>query len=154
MFDEYLFQAISVFVMGMLGIWKSVPLGFVLKMPPLLIFAMSTLGSVFAVLALYFFGNQIKVFFARKKKNREPSKKTVKAQKIFEKYGSVGLGLLGTLFLGPNLTIILGLALVKSQKVFLWWTISGTIIWSLILTIIGFYSLELFLQFSESFRIF
>jgi membrane protein DedA with SNARE-associated domain len=154
MFDDYLYKAISVFVMGMLGIWKSVPLGFVLKMPPVLIFMMSALGSVCAVLILYFFGNQIKVFFTRKKKDRKPSKKTVKAQKIFEKYGSAGLGLLGTLFLGPNLTIVLGLALVKSQKVFLWWTISGAILWSLVLTIFGFYGLELFQQFSDSFRIF
>jgi len=142
--------------MGVLGMWKAVPFGFVLKASPIAIFLMTAAGSLTGVFIMYFFGNQIKKILHRKKDN--PKKKPAKANravKLFDKYGVAGLGFLGTVLVGPNPVIILGLSIVKNQhKKLLYWVLAGTVFWSFVLTITGVYSIELFLRVSESFKLF
>ncbi|MEZ5083511.1 MAG: hypothetical protein R2750_08685 [Bacteroidales bacterium] len=42
------------------------------------------------------------------------------------------------------MTIIIGLVIVKSQKHLLYWTLAGVVVWSLVLTFTGVFSIELF----------
>lgn len=65
---------------------------------------------------------------------------------LFEKYGAPGLGLVGCLLLGPNLTILTGVVIVHSPRKLLCWTIAGILIWSLVLTLIAVFSVDLFHQ--------
>lgn len=71
-------------------------------------------------------------------------KKSDRIEGLFEKYGAIGVGLLGTLMIGPNMTMALGLAIIKSEKAILVWTLAGTALWSIALTIIGYYGVNLF----------
>jgi hypothetical protein len=63
---------------------------------------------------------------------------------LFEKYGIPGMGILGTLLLGPNMTMAMGMIIVKKEKALLLWTGLGIIVWTVVLTLIGTYSVELF----------
>ena len=58
---------VLVFLMGMLGIWKAIPLGLLLKSHPFIIFLMTALGASSAVLILFFFGNKIRGYILRKR---------------------------------------------------------------------------------------
>lgn len=139
-----LIDYILIFLMGMLGIWKAIPLGLLLKAHPVFIFLFTALGASAAVLILFFFGNKIREYILRKRARKDKKSKENRAAKLFEKYGAAGLGFLGCLLMGPNMTIILGMLVVKSQKKLLIWTLAGVVVWSLILTVIAVVSIDLF----------
>jgi membrane protein DedA with SNARE-associated domain len=149
---EIIIRYISVFLMGLLGIWKAVPLGFVLNIHPLGIFLMTSSGAIIAVFILYFFGGKIRNYILKKRERGGKRQKENRATRLFEKYGAAGLGFLGCLLMGPNMTIILGLVIVKSQKKFLFWTVAGIIVWTLLLTLIALLSMELFYKILNFFQ--
>jgi len=142
---------VLIFLMGMLGIWKSIPLGLLLKAHPVFIFLMTTLGASLAVLILFFFGNKIRTYVLKKRANKVNHNKENRVAKLFEKYGAAGLGFLGCLLMGPNMTIILGMVVVKSQKKLLYWTLAGIVVWSMVLTVIAVVSIDLFNKLLEVF---
>lgn len=152
--SKLLYQSILIFLMGAAGIWKAVPFGFILKAPPLLIFLMTATGSITGVLILYFFGKQIKKLFKRKKNPDKKQAKTNRAMKLFDKYGVAGLGFFGTILIGPNPAILLGLTIVKKPKQLLYWVLASTVFWSFILTLTGVYSIELFQEISSNLKLF
>ena len=135
--------------MGMLGIWKAVPLGLLLKAHPVFIFLMTSLGAVAGVLILFFFGGKIRNFVLRRRRNKHKNAKENRAALLFEKFGAAGLGFLGCLIMGPNMTIILGMVVVRSQKKLLYATLAGVVVWSLVLTIIAVLSIELFVKLTS-----
>ncbi len=128
----------------MLGIWKAVPLGLLLKTHPVFIFLMTSMGALAGVLILFFFGGRIRNFVLRRRANKHKNAKENRAAKLFEKYGAAGLGFLGCLIMGPNMTIILGLVLVKSQMKLLYWTLAGIFVWTFVLILVAVISIDLF----------
>jgi membrane protein DedA with SNARE-associated domain len=152
--DNLVYQYILIFLMGILGMWKAIPLGFILQASPVAIFLMSASGSLTGVLMMYFFGTQIKKLFRRKNKPAKKPAKASRAAKLFDKYGVAGLGFFGAVLIGPNPAIILGLAIVKTQhKKLLFWVLAGCVFWSFIITLTGVYSIELVMTISDSFKI-
>lgn len=121
--------------LGVLGIWKSVPVGFILNMHPILVCTMTIIGASLGVLLIYLIGSKLKrrILSLSGKSN----KKQQKINKIFDRYGVPGLGMLATLVVGPALTMALGLTIVKNGKNLLLWTNIGIVVWSVLLTLIG-----------------
>ena len=140
---EHLAEYLSVFLMGLLGIWKAIPLGFAFGLNPVLIYLATTLGALVSALVIYFFGDWVRKILKQKAKNK-PGKKSGKAENLFQKYGAPGLGFLGTLLIGPNATLLLGLLIVKSAKHLLIWTLIGITVWSAVLTATAASGIELF----------
>ena len=141
--DE-LYACLIVFVTGMLGIWKAVPAGIVLEVPPLWIFVFTTGGALLAAVLLYFFGEVIRKQFFSKYQQGSATKKGKRARRLFEKYGLPGLGFFGTLLLGPNITLIIGLVIVQNRKQLLLWTMAGIVIWTFVLTFTAGLGITLF----------
>jgi membrane protein DedA with SNARE-associated domain len=142
---------ILIFLMGMLGIWKAIPLGLLLKSHPFFIFLLTALGASIAVIILFFFGSKIRAYVLQRLAKKENNKKKSNVSKLFNKYGAAGLGFLGCLLMGPNMTIILGMVIVKEQKKLLCWTLIGIVVWSLVLTTIAILSIDLFNKLVEIF---
>lgn len=149
MIQEEMYKGLIILLTAITGIWKAIPLGFLLKAHPLTISVMTASGGIISVLLLFFSGKKIKKIIQKKREQSRKSKKARRVQHILEKYGSSGLGLIGPLFMGQIMTIILGLVLVKSQTKFLWWVMAGTVLTSIVLTILGVYSIELFSKFQN-----
>lgn len=140
------YHSLLVFLTGMLGIWKAVPVGFALGEQPFLVWLFTSLGAASAAVILYFFGNWIRTLLSRWKKHTTRKKRDHRAARLLEKYGTAGLGLLGCLLIGPNMTMLLGLVLVKSPEKLLFWTIAGILLWTFALTILAVFSIDLFNQ--------
>ncbi|MCD6597760.1 MAG: VTT domain-containing protein [Bacteroidales bacterium] len=138
---------ITIFLVGITGMWKAIPLGFFLEVSPFYIFLMTSLGSILGILILFFFGNKIRSFILNRRLKKGKSKKEERVLKLFDRYGLIGLGIFGTLIIGPPMTMILGLALVQKQKHFLYWTMTGIVVWSLVLTILGSLGIEFITRF-------
>jgi len=140
-----------IFLMGMFGVWKAIPLGLLLKVHPVFIFLFTTLGASFAVIILFLFGNKIRDYIIRKRAQKDYNTRENRVAKLFEKYGAAGLGFLGCLIMGPNMTIIMGIVVVKEQKKLLFWTLTGIVVWSLVLTTLAVVSIDLFNKLLEVF---
>lgn len=149
--QDFAYYTFLIYITGMLGIWKAVPVGLAIGAEPLVVWLMTSLGAITAVIILYFFGNRIREYIFRKRKSNMKEKKDARAARIFQKYGTAGLGLLGCLLMGPNMTMLIGLMIVKSSRNLLTWTIAGILIWSLALTLVGSLSIDLFTRLASYF---
>jgi membrane protein DedA with SNARE-associated domain len=124
-----------VFLMGITGIWKAIPVGIVLKMNPVVISIATILGATVGIVVIYLMGSRVKRYMvSRLKRKSSLKKKSERYQRLLDKYGPAGLGILGSLIFGPNATMALGLILVNSERNLLLWTFVGTVLWSSVLT--------------------
>jgi hypothetical protein len=71
-------------------------------------------------------------------------KKQRRGKKMLDKYGVAGLGIFGTILLGPPITMVIGVFLSRSKRKVLFWAMLGIVFWSSVLTAAAAYSLELF----------
>lgn len=136
-------KIILIYLTGILGIWKAIPLGFLLKAHPLMIFITTTSGSITGILIIYFLGKQIKNYLSKQKNKKGRLRREKYARNIFNKYGIPGLGILGSLLIGPNMTMITGLAVTRKVHMLMYWNIAGCILWTGVLIILGICSIEL-----------
>jgi membrane protein DedA with SNARE-associated domain len=133
------------FLTGMLGIWKAVPVGLAFSCHPFTIILSTSLGALLSIFIIFFLGHKIKLWI-QQKLIRKSEKKQKRLHRLFEKYGTIGMGVLGTLLMGPNMTMAIGLVIVKNEKALLLWTAVGIIIWTAALTLAGHYSIGFFSQ--------
>jgi membrane protein DedA with SNARE-associated domain len=149
--QNIVYPLIIVFLTGMLGIWKAVPVGLAFNLHPVFIWLLTSAGASCAVFILYFFGKQIRAYILRKRGHLKHRRKEVRATKLLEKYGVFGLGFFGTLLMGPIMTIAIGLVIVKSHKKLLYSTLAGIFTWSLVLTYLGLGGIDLARKLNELF---
>jgi len=134
---ELFLQYGILFLTGMAGIWKAVPVGLAMQLHPILIWLITSAGAGTAAILIYFFGNSIRNWLQKRRKQKAAPKKQKRAQQLLDRYGIAGLGFLGTLIIGPNMAMLVGLLLVSSGKKFLIWTLAGILFWTLALTLLG-----------------
>jgi len=145
------YPLIIIFFTAMLGIWKAIPLGLAFNANPILIWLTTVAGASFSVFVLYFFGKQIREYIIKKRENKTNKGKEARAKQLLDKYGMFGLGFIGTFLMGPQMTIILGLIIVKSDTKLLYWTICGIFVWSFVITYMGVGGIDLVQKISEMF---
>jgi membrane protein YqaA with SNARE-associated domain len=138
------YKILIVFLLGMTGIWKAVPAGFLLKVPALLVFSDTVSGATAGVALIYLFENWIIDRVLKNRNRKRLIKKQGTAKRLFQKYGTAGLALLGTISIGSLITILMGLIFVDDRKKMLMWTVFSIVIWSAVLTIVAVFSSKLF----------
>jgi len=135
---------VIIYLTGMLGIWKAIPVGIILNASPLSICLMTILGASTTVVVIYLFGGWVRQFVLSKLNKNKLNKTKKKTNKLLARYGVIGLGLFGTMTMGPNMAILLGLIVVKARIILLAWIIIGILVWTAILTTAAALSFELF----------
>ena len=117
--------------LAMIDLWLAIPAALALKVQPevaaLLIAATSSLGVVFAV---YFSGALRTRFAAKFGKESYLGGRTAK---YMEKFGTVGIGLLAPVVLGPVLTCICAIVLGAKPRQLTIATVSGVVLWSFVI---------------------
>ena len=141
-----LIQAVTIYLAGITGLYKGVPVGFAIQASPYITAIFTALGSLTAVFVIYFSGTSIKKWIINKFFKQKIDKKKSRFTSIMERYGVIGLGLFATGIIGPIITIILGLMLVKETKRLMISLSIGIILWSVALTIIASISLDMLKQ--------
>lgn len=117
----------------MLELWIAIPVGFALKMNPLLIGAVSAAGSIWSVLFVVVTGEKA-VSFIIKIRGKSFINKTGRSYKFWEKYGIPGLGLISPLLLGAPLGAAIGISMGSDLIKLIVWISIGVIIWTTVLT--------------------
>ncbi len=144
--ENILFRILSIYLVGITGIWKAIPVGLALKSHPVETASFTALGSITAVLALYYFGEAVKKWVMKKWSKEKLEGKKGKLYNIMDKYGTAGLGIICPGLFGPITTIIVGLLIVKPTSKLLPYLVLGIIIWSFLLTYIAVLGVDIFIE--------
>ncbi|MFS0557309.1 small multi-drug export protein [Brevibacillus sp. 179-C9.3 HS] len=129
---ETLWKAGSVTISGMLELWAAIPVGFMLKLPPVLIGIFSAVGAIISAGVIIFVGGSLRNWLLKRVEKR--SKRQGRMWQIWDKYGVIGLGLASPLLTGAPLGAAIGISLGAPTKKLMFWMTVGIIIWSAILT--------------------
>ena len=139
MFLEFL----TVAALASFEIYAAIPAGFVFGLSPWLIFLASLIGGLAGVFVAAFLGDKIRQFFTKNKK-KEDKPKTGLVYRIWNKYGTVGLGLLGTITVGAPVSLAVGISFKAPLQKLVMWCCVGILTRCVAFTLIGYYGLKLF----------
>lgn len=127
---------IIVYLAGVSGIWKGIPVGIGLKLVPIYTGLYTALGSITTVLILFFAGDSFKNRVMNLYGEKRIARKKGKFSRFANRYGPWGLGLITSGILGPITSVILGLVFFTNTKKFVVILTAGILIWSVILAYI------------------
>jgi membrane protein DedA with SNARE-associated domain len=132
-------KLLAVFGLGMTGLWQGVPAGFALQMHPVVTGVTAAAGSFVATLIVVFLGDRLRERLLRRKPSPDGPPRERLIDRVWRRYGVVGLGLLGPGLTGAPLGAALGLSLRVPARQLLTWLSLGIVLWSFALTLIGIF---------------
>ena len=124
-------------------IYAAIPAGFAFGLNPFTIFLASVAGGLAGVFVAAFLGDKIRAFFHKKKPAKEAPAKHPVIYRIWNKYGIIGLGFLGTMSVGAPISIAIGVSLKANLKKLITWCCIGVVTRCVLFTAIGYYGLKL-----------
>lgn len=125
-------------------IYAAIPLGFAFGLSSWTIFFASVIGGLTGVFVAAFLGDKIRTFFHKNKPVKEKQNKHPMIHRIWNKYGIIGLGFLGTVSVGAPISIAVGVGLNANLKKLLTWCCIGVVTRCVLFTLVGYYGLKLF----------
>ncbi len=143
-------KILTVAALATFEIYVAIPTGFAFGLSPWTIFFASVIGGLVGVFVAAFLGDKIRAFIyktqpvhstlrVKEKKHKHPM-----VHRLWNKYGIVGLGFLGTLCVGAPISIAVGVGLNANLKKLLTWCCIGVISRCIMFTLVGYYGLQLF----------
>ncbi len=140
------YKILTVAALATFEIYAAIPAGFAFKLNPFVIFAASLVGGLVGVFVAAYLGDLIKKWLSklRKTATEKPKKEPGFILKIWEKYGVIGLGLLGTMTVGAPISIGVGVGFNVPTNKMVFWCSLGVLIRCGLFTAIGHYGLQLF----------
>lgn len=139
-----LLKILTVAGLATFEIYAAIPAGLAFGLSPWVIFLASLTGGIVGVYVTIFLGDRIKAFFAKYKKPKEEKPKTGLIYRIWNKYGVIGLGFLGTITVGAPISIAVGYSFNVSVVKLITWCCIGVITRCAIFTTVGHYGLKVF----------
>jgi len=124
-------------------VYAAIPAGFAFEMHPFSIFTWSTIGGLIGVFVAAFLGDRIRAFFHKYKTPKEPKPKTGLAYRLWDKYGIIGLGFLGTMTVGAPISLAVGVGFNAPLKKLVTWCCVGVLVRCAVFTAIGHYGLKM-----------
>ena len=134
----------TVVALASFEIYAAIPAGFAFGLSAWIIFFSSINGGLAGVFIAAFLGDKIRAFVAKYKKKREENPKTGLVYRIWNKYGIIGLGFLGTMTVGAPVSIAVGVGFNAPVKKLVTWCCLGVITRCLLFTVIGYHGAKLF----------
>jgi uncharacterized membrane protein len=142
---ELFSQSLIVFGLAIVELWLAIPAGFVLDLHPVAIAIASITGAALAAFIVALAGERLRAWLVRQCYGRFLLDwQQGRANRIWTKYGVVGLGLLAPLLTGAPVGALLGVTFgIPRRRLVLWMTI-GIVLWGAGLTLAGVLGLIVF----------
>jgi membrane protein YqaA with SNARE-associated domain len=134
----------TVVALASFEIYAAIPAGFAFGLSPWIIFMASIAGGLAGVFIAAFLGDKISGFVAKYKKKKEEKPKTGLVYRIWDKYGIIGLGFLGTITVGAPVSIAVGVGFNAPFKKLITWCCLGVITRCVVFTVLGYHGAKLF----------
>jgi len=138
-------KALTVAGLATFELYAAIPAGFAFHLSPWVIFFASAFGGLIGVFVVTFLGNRIGTFLRKKRAaKKNVVKKHPLLRNFWKKYGTIGLGFLGTISVGAPISLAVGIALNANIKKLVAWCCIGVITRCIVFTLLGAYGLKLF----------
>jgi membrane protein YqaA with SNARE-associated domain len=124
---------LTVFLIAILELWAAIPAGLALQFHPVLVGLTATLGASAGALLVILIGEPLRAWMKGQRREGEPDQHG-RLQRIWARFGVIGLGLLAPLLVGAPLGAALGLALGAHKGKLLVWLVIGAVGWSAVIT--------------------
>ena len=137
----------------MIGLWEGIPLGFVLRLPPVAIGLASALGSTTATLIVLVLGEGLRERLLRRRVAAGAGgaggaggpagaaggveKRERLIDRVWRSHGLVGFALLAPILIGAPLGVATGLFVGAPARRLLPWLLVGIALWTVVLTVAG-----------------
>jgi len=140
-----IYKILTVAGLATFEIYAAIPAGFAFGLSPIVIFLASFIGGIIGVFVAAYLGDKIKALVKNLRKNKaeKPKKEPGFVLKIWEKYGVIGLGLLGTMSVGAPISIGIGVGFNVPTNKMVFWCSLGVLIRCALFTTLGHYSMQL-----------
>jgi membrane protein DedA with SNARE-associated domain len=135
---ELAIKLLTVIGLGVFELWAAIPAGFALQLPPVVIGLAAASGAMLGAAIVVLLGNRLRDWLLRHhgSKSSKLGKPSL-IDRIWQRYGVIGLGLLAPLLIGTPIGAAVGLTLGVPAPRLLWWLSLGIVLWSTILTLAG-----------------
>ena len=138
------FKILTVAGLATVEIYAAIPAGFAFGLSPWTIFFASLTVGFVGVFVAAFLGDKIRSLFHKNKPTKEAAEKKHPAiLKLWNKYGIIGLGFLGTVSVGAPISIAVGIGLNANIKKLVTWCCIGVLTRCIVFTLVGYYGLQL-----------
>jgi membrane protein YqaA with SNARE-associated domain len=134
----------TVLALASFEIYAAIPAGFAFGLSPWVILSASIAGGIAGVFVAAFLGDKIRAIIYKYKKQKEEKPRTGLVYQIWNKYGIIGLGLLGTITVGAPVSIAVGVGFNAPLQKLITWCCIGVITRCIIFTFIGYQGARLF----------
>ncbi len=120
-----------------------IPLGIIWGLSPAMVMIVAFIGNMATVLLLIVGFDKFRDWYTKRQeaKGKQPSKKSERAVRIWNKYGLPGLSLLGPILIGTHIAAFIGMTLGATKRNTTIWSTVSIAAWTLIfgiLTALGF----------------
>ena len=137
-------ETLTVAGLATFEIYAAIPAGFAFGLSAWTIFLASVTGGLIGVFVAAFLGDKIRAFFHKNKPTKDAAeKKHPMILRLWNKYGIIGLGFLGTMSVGAPISLAVGIGLNANIKKLVTWCCIGVITRCIVFTLIGWYGLKL-----------
>jgi membrane protein YqaA with SNARE-associated domain len=134
----------TVVALASFEIYAAIPAGFAFALSPWIIFFASITGGLAGVFIAALLGDKTRSLVSKYKKKKEEKPKTGLVYKIWNKYGIIGLGFLGTIAVGAPVSIAVGVGFNAPLQKLITWCCIGVIIRCVFFTVVGYHGAKLF----------
>lgn len=134
---EVFLKFATVVGLGIIELWAAIPAGLALGLSPLLTGLASALGSIVALVFVVFLGDRIRNWIISRRKQKKVKEDNSSIDRIWDKYGVIGLGLLSPLITGAPLGAAIGVSLGAPPSRLILWMVIGIVVWAIILTLVS-----------------
>lgn len=138
-----LLELLTVAALASFEIYAAIPAGFAFGLSPWLVFFSSLTGGLAGVFIVAFLGDRIRRLLG-KNKPESSQPKTGLVYRIWNRYGIIGLGLLGTFTVGAPASLAVGLGFRAPVQKMVLWCCMGVITRCVVFTLVGYYGFQLF----------
>jgi hypothetical protein len=131
--DEPL-KIISVILLAVIELWAAIPAGFALGLNPIIVGLSTVFGAVAGTFIVIWIGEKLRQWLLRRHSKNKDQQKPGFIQRVWLRYGMIGLGLLAPMVTGAPLGAALGISLGAPKLRLMLWMSIGIILWTALLT--------------------
>ncbi len=131
-----LWKWLTVFALGVAELWAAAPFGALVRLDPLPVFLVATLGTVSGGVAVALLGEGVRRWMVCGRNRERIEKKQGWLVRLWFRHGVVGWGVLAPLLVGSPLGAAIGLLLgAPARRLVLWLSIGG-VLWSAVFSLL------------------
>ncbi len=134
----------TVVALASFEIYAAIPAGYAFGLSPWVIFFATISGGLAGVFVAAFLGDKIRAFVSKYKKKKEEKPKTGLVYRIWNRYGIIGLGLVGTFTVGAPACIAVGVGFNAPLRKLITWCCLGVIARCIVFTTLGYHGAKMF----------